>query len=604
MALMSRQWKERRLNQSILLGKATEVYRMVHPNRGKIQNNTCNPLLRNIREGCTRGSLRDLFRDADLHALSILLFAISLLFLTASRTGNFWWPDAPRHAMDGAFVRDLIVKLPIMHLRQWAMNYYLHYPAVVILHYPPLFALVEAVFFLVFGVSQFSAQLTVAVFYMMAAAAAYAIARLWVDRVQALAISLLFVGAHEIALWGRQVMLEIPTYTFILWSSYFLLLYLKNNATRYLPIAAILLAAALYTKQTAVFMLVVFVITAYTVKGKEMIRDSRLGRALILFMLLTLPLLLFTFRFGTRHFITVTGGSLSNYTNTRFNVASWLFYARRLPNQVGWPILALAGLYPILSLASKTWGLPKYAVAFLSSWFTFGYIFFSALQVHESRHSSLILFPLVIFAVSTLSRLLPLRASPYVVLASAVAVFVHTLLYDPVPRIDGYQEAADYIGSHAQEGSIVLFSGSGWGGGPFIFDLRARYGGKNLIVLRADRLLYRYSLNRERGLEEIKVTQQQIADMLNSFGVGYVVIQPNFWNDLSNIQGLQAIMQTPQFKKVADLPISASVEDKATRLEIYENLRPIPIRDVELRIELPDVGLTVDEQLDHATPIQ
>jgi Dolichyl-phosphate-mannose-protein mannosyltransferase len=574
------------------------------PNREEIQNDNRKSPLRDIAEDSTGALLADLVTRPDLAALLILLFAIGLLFLTAPRAGNFWWPDAPRHAMDGAFIRDLIVTFPIMHLKQWAMNYYLHYPAVVILYYPPLFAVVEAAFFLVFGVSQPSAQLTVTAFYMMAAAGAYAIGRLWVDRIQALAISLLFIGVHEIALWGRQVMLEIPVYTFVLWSSYFLLLYLKNSEARCLSVSAILLVAGLYTKQTALFMLVVFAITIYSVKGKDIIRDPHLRRTLILFILLTIPLLLFTLRFGRGHFITVTGGSLSNYANTRFNLASWLFYLRSLPKQLGWPIVALAGMYPILGFASKHWGLPKYAVAFLSSWFIVGYIFFSALQVHESRHSSLILFPLVILAMSTLYRLLPLSASPYAVLAAAVALFAQTLLYDPVPHIDGFQEAADYIGSHAQANSIILFSGSGWGGGPFIFDLRARYGGKNFFVLRSDQLLFHYSLNRERGLDEIKVNQQQIIDMLNSYGVRYIVSQPNFWNDLSNIQQLQAIMQTPQFKKVADLSISSNVQYADTRLEIYENLRPFPARGVELRLMLPGVGLTVDGQVGQATPAQ
>jgi dolichyl-phosphate-mannose-protein mannosyltransferase len=536
--------------------------------------------------------------------LLILLFAIGLLFLTAPRSGNFGFSDAPRHAMDGAFVRDLIVNFPIMHLKQWAMNHYLHYPAVVILYYPPLFALVEALFFLAFGVSHFSAQLTVTAFYMMAATGAYAIGRLWVDRMQALAISLLFISVHEIALWGRQVMLEIPTYAFVLWSSYFLLLYLKSSVARHLSVSAILLAAGLYTKQTALFMLAVFAITLYAAKGKGIFRDPHLRRRLILFILLTIPLLLFTLRFGRIHFITVTGGSLLNYTNTRFNLASWLFYLRSLPKQLGWPIVALAGLYPILSVASKNWGLPKYAVAFLFSWFISGYIFFSALQVHVSRHSSLILFPLVILAESTLCRLLPWRASRYVVLATAAALFVYTLLYDPVPHIDGFQEAADYIGSHAQANSIILFSGSGWGSGPFIFDLRARYGGKNFTVLRADQVLFHHSVHRNRGLDEIKVTQQQMVDMLNSYGVRYIVSQPNFWNDLSNMQRLQAIMHTPQFKKVADLSISANVENVDTRLEIYENLRACPTRGVELRLILPGAGFTVHGQLGQATPAQ
>src|SRR5579872_5183540 len=90
---------------------------------------------------------RGLRAKTDIAALLALLLAVGLLFHTSPHTGNFWWPDAPRHAMDGAFYRDLLVSFPITHPKAWAMNYYLHYPAIVILFYPPIFALAEALFF-------------------------------------------------------------------------------------------------------------------------------------------------------------------------------------------------------------------------------------------------------------------------------------------------------------------------------------------------------------------------------------------------------------------------------------------------------------------------
>jgi len=567
------------------------------------QSRTIQALPQDMAAGRTTTWLRECVRSRDVQSLLLLLFAVSLLFLTAPRSGNFWFPDAPRHAMDGAFIRDLIVSFPITHFQQWAMNYYLHYPASGILYYPPLFALVEGIFFLVFGVSQFSAQLTVAVFYMIAGAGAYAIARLWADRMQAFVVCLLFVGAHGIALWGRQVMLEIPTAAFVLWSSYFLLLYLKTTGARYLSVAAILLTAALYTKQTAVFMPVAFLIAVYAVKRDGIFRDSHLRFAALLVLLLTLPLVLLTLRFGTRHFVEVTGGSAANYANIRLHLASWLFYARALPRQVGWPIVALACIYPILSLASHNWGMPKYMAGLLSSWFIVGYLFFSALSVHDPRHLSLILFPLVAFAGSTVFRLLPFRASRYAVLAGAIALFGHTLLSDPVPRIEGYREAADYVGSHARKGSVILFSGSGWGGGAFIFNLRARYESKNLVVLRSDRVLYHYTWIRGRKSDEVDVTQRQIADMLDSYGVSYIVSRPDYWNDRPNMQRLHAITQTPQFKKVADLAVTTNggnAEDPGRRLEVYENLKPVPNRSPTLRLIIPDLSLTIVGPLEPA----
>src|SRR5215471_1745026 len=62
-------------------------------------------------------------------ALVVLLAAVTALFLTAPFDKDMWWSDAPRHAMDGAFYRDFLRYLPLSYAKQWAMNYYIHYPA-------------------------------------------------------------------------------------------------------------------------------------------------------------------------------------------------------------------------------------------------------------------------------------------------------------------------------------------------------------------------------------------------------------------------------------------------------------------------------------------
>src|SRR5271157_5060438 len=141
----------------------------------------------------------------DVICLLLLTIAVFLLFETSPRAGDFWWSDAPRHAMDGVFYHDLIRALPITNLKQWATDYYLQYPAVTVLFYPPLFALVEAVFFSLFGVSHAVAQLTVSAFFLATAYGAYFLTRRWVGRVAAFSTTLLFVGTPCMALWGRQV---------------------------------------------------------------------------------------------------------------------------------------------------------------------------------------------------------------------------------------------------------------------------------------------------------------------------------------------------------------------------------------------------------------
>ncbi len=148
---------------------------------------------------------RSIIQWQDIVWLALLTLAVALLFLTSPTAGDFWWSDAPRHAMDGVFYHDLAHDVPITHPKQWAMDYYLRYPAIVVLFYPPVFALVEAAFFTLFGVSHLTAQLTVSFFFHAAAYGVYFLTRQWVGKVAAFATALLFIGTPCMALWGRQV---------------------------------------------------------------------------------------------------------------------------------------------------------------------------------------------------------------------------------------------------------------------------------------------------------------------------------------------------------------------------------------------------------------
>ena len=91
-------------------------------------------------------------------AVAAMLFAAGtvLLFLSAPHHGEFWWSDAPRHALNGVFVKDLVAAIPA-HPSAWAMQYYVRYPALTILFYPPLFYAISAPFYAVFGVSEATA---------------------------------------------------------------------------------------------------------------------------------------------------------------------------------------------------------------------------------------------------------------------------------------------------------------------------------------------------------------------------------------------------------------------------------------------------------------
>ena len=142
----------------------------------------------------------------------MLSAAVAALFLTMPSTGQFWWPDAGRHAMNGLFYLDLFKSMPFGDPMKWALDYYLKYPCITAVYYPPMFHLVEALIFAVLGVSAKNAYLAVALFSLAGALGTYALARNWLDRWPSLAAAILFLSAPVDAFWGREVALEMPAY--------------------------------------------------------------------------------------------------------------------------------------------------------------------------------------------------------------------------------------------------------------------------------------------------------------------------------------------------------------------------------------------------------
>src|ERR1700756_1824992 len=97
-----------------------------------------------------------------------LLGSIALVCVVAARDiriGEFDYNvDEAQHAVTGLFVADALHDLPLRHPVQYAYRYYAQYPAVAILHWPPLFYIFEGMSFLLFGPSVVSARLTVILF--------------------------------------------------------------------------------------------------------------------------------------------------------------------------------------------------------------------------------------------------------------------------------------------------------------------------------------------------------------------------------------------------------------------------------------------------------
>jgi 4-amino-4-deoxy-L-arabinose transferase-like glycosyltransferase len=509
--------------------------------------------------------------------------AASTLLVTSPTQSNFWWSDAPRHALNGAFIRDAAMAFPWRHPMDWAVDYYLHYPALTILFYPPLFYLIEAVMFTLFGVSHFVAQATVTLFVLPLLWATYALSRRLLPRWSAAGASLLLVGAPEMAFWGRQVMLDIPAFAALAASAVFFLRYWTTRRHVDILLAAVLLVAAMWIKQTTAFIVPVFVLMAVASDGRRVLRDRGLRWAALVGVAGVVPLVLLTWRFGVANVESVAGrpGDLP-----LTSVEAWLFYGRLIPHDLGIVAAALSGIGLVLLIVARKGREDRAMTVFLLAWLAASYVFFSAIGVRQPRHGLMILMPLAIAAVYALHRILPSRIAPVAALVLGAGTFGASVVSYPPPHVDGYAAVADFVAAHAPENAVVMFHGGR--DGNFVFALRARSPRRDIVVLRTDKILLRVVAGeRERGVQQVALTEPEIAALVRNLGVNFIVVQPGFWNDLREMARFEAVLRAPGFERVAQFPISSTGRHDETAIAVYRPTYLVQRTQQSIQFQMP-----------------
>jgi hypothetical protein len=508
------------------------------------------------------------------------------LTATAPVNGDFGWSDAPRHALDGAFIKDFVSAAPWHDPKAWAINYYLQYPSLTILVYPPLFSIVEAASYAFFGVSHVVAQSTVGLFTLLLGAAAFGIARLSFPRWSALGASLLVMGGPQAAFWARQVMLDIPAYAAVVTSVFFFINYLRKERPGYLYSAVIAVLAAVYIKINAVFIVPVLVIALLAVAGRRAFNRHHIVAG-ILGILGLVPIVLLTLAFGEANIQSVAGRSTDLPLTS---VAAWLFYAQAMPQYLGYAalVLGIGGL--ILVTLRRTLPLEPWLAGLMVGWLGFGYIFFSAIGVREPRHGLMIAFPLVLFALVMLHRLLPTPLAQAGAAGLGAATLLYNLVFHSPPVVRGYRAVADYVAQHAPRDAVVMFSG--YRDGNFVFDLRTHEERRDISTIRADKVLLRIAVERERGVGQADLNEEQIAAFLRDFGVSLIVVQPGFWEDLREMARFSAVLRSPEFERIAQFAITGSVAHSDKSIEIYKPTYAVEQTRRPLHLEMPIIGDT------------
>jgi len=507
-------------------------------------------------------------------ALAFLVGLVAALgyFLTAPPGDQFWSSDAPRHALNGVFLHDLVAAIPWRDPTGFALQYYTQYPALSIIFYPPLFYIAEAVAFAVGGVHGASALATEAVFAGLLAVAGFGIGRRVFGPLAGVGFALLVVGAPETLYWGRQVMLDVPCTAMIMLAVWAFVGYLLGGRPMLLYAAAAAGVAAIYIKYNAVFVLPAFFVVLLAVRGRAVLRDRHFWIACIAAAAVLLPGLVIAIQFAEVNAASVGGRDMDL---PRWSIANWLYYLTCLPGQVGWvtTLLAAPGAwFAVLrprNQAERITGITALA------WFAAGYVIFSLIGHKEPRVSVVFLPPMAFFAVFAVHRLLPARLGAVGIAGLGAATLAASLLLWPTPVIKGYAAVADYVAANAPPDAVVVFFG--YRDGNFIFAMRTHGERPDIYTVRADKVLVNVSVMREFGVTENALSEANIADLLKGLGTDMVVAQIGFWQDLAVMKRFEAMLASAAYARVIDFEITGDLrrpQDGAT-IAIYRPTGPV-----------------------------
>lgn len=419
-----------------------------------------------------------------------LPYVLALFFaawsLRGIGNGGVTATDAARHAMNGAFIYDLVRTGHILHPVEYAKEYYGRLPALSMPFHPPGFPAIEAVFFALFGVNLLAARLAVSLFVAISAVLLYRLVQASL-KIDLLAVC---VVVSTLSAWSAQyvstdVMLEFPSLAFTLAALYCLCGADYELTIRRALLYGILAAAALWTKQHAVFLAAVPIVWTALRHRWRMLLRMPVWIASGIASLAILGLVLLSARFNHAGTNRISTSVPSFFWNLSWNVH---YYRSWLTNN----LLGPPAVFTVCSLAPYFYALRrgkrgKFSLALYYAWIISIPPVLMVVNVADWRYL-IYLFP-ALFALGYMMlwqggiSLLGERRGWVLPAGMAAMWFAAGLLYQP-EFLHGPAEAAALIERGAP--TRILYAGEG--DGNFIFSVRSLESKLQTTVIPADKL--------------------------------------------------------------------------------------------------------------------
>ncbi len=519
--------------------------------------------------------------------------------------------------MDGIFLLDWMKDLPdsLFDIYNYTTSYYAKYPSLSIGYRPPFYALIESLFYLLFGLSNLGPKLATLFFLSVGM-------YFWLRLVQethdlpTAFLSLLFWTTNPMVFkYSQYTMLEIPTMSMAIVGVYYLHQYSNTGKTVYAVCLGLAAGLAMWTNQKAAFLLVALAI--YPILSGKIGAMCFNGRTLILggiVLAFLVPLAVVTLWLGDQNLAQSIGaGSGSEiYKPSGAAFLKNIHFLYRYHFSIPLIILFVAGIWG--AFAGRSRNTLIYASVVLSV-----YLFFTFIKIKEPRYSMYWIPFLSLFAVlgaRDIIRLFTEKTKGAGILKAGIlktvlpcVVFLLPIVFQLVSlpgtrvgSVAGYEKAAKYV--LAKSSSPVVFV-DGYAHGQFIFFMRVLDPERRFVIVRGDKLIASSSITYNNRLKIHLRNETEMAKALSDLGVQFLVVESREKSNIEAFAKFRKLLDNHPsivLKKTIPLESNHSVL-KDQSLLIYENLRnPNPKANTVLNLRLPVVGQTIKMPLENIVP--
>jgi len=557
--------------------------------------------------------------------LAALLLCTCVIAARDIHVGGFSWSDAPLHAMDGVFLHDLVREWPSGAWKAWAEQYYLKHQCLgILVYYPPLFAAVEAVVFLLLGISVLAARLTVLLFVVGAVWLLFLLGRELFGTTAGLIGALAAIVTPASVSWSRQVMLEWPA-TF--WIALALLAYvrcLRSPGWRWGLLTAVGCAGAYLTKQTAAFVLPVIVAHVILLRQWKLIR-----RVEFVVPMALAATIIFAYGRATAGLNALAPQLVAGTPPWRhlLTLEHWTWYLARTPSILGWPMLlglaaALTGRLVAGRSASDTApARTPGGLVLLVLWAGGWWLISTLICAKEERYLFFAAPAVALMFGADVARLIGARPRRAVSIIPAVLSILLLLaagigaIVAPAQRLVDMRPTVDYLAGRPDADLVLIDAVRD---GQFIFDVRRLDGEPDrtarLIPMRASKLLYSRAARTRYSYAQHVESPADIVELLDRLGIRYIVLEDRLptasrpdqpapdedrsWDTPPRLMLRELVADASRFERVFTQPLACedpTWDDVSLVTYRYENA---PSRTTDtVTIPVPAMGKNVELRL-------